>query len=66
MTVVDRTAADFRSYLELYERAPLLELGELADRARWTLHLLADKMVELKVLESISHETVRQALKKTN
>ena len=35
-------------------------------RARWTLHLLADKMVELKVLESISHETVRQALKKTN
>ena len=34
--------------------------------ARWTLHLLADKMVELRVLESISHETVRQALKKTN
>jgi len=34
-------------------------------RARWTLHLLADKMVELRVVESISHETVRQALKKT-
>lgn len=35
-------------------------------RRRWTLQLLADKMVELKVVESISHETVRKALKKTN
>ena len=37
-----------------------------AGHGRWTLHLLADKLVELKVVESISHETVRQALKKTN
>lgn len=36
-----------------------------AGRARWTLHLLADKMVELRVVESLSHETVRQTLKKT-
>ncbi len=35
-------------------------------RVRWTLHLLADKMVELNIIESISHETVRQTLKKTN
>jgi transposase len=35
-------------------------------RARWTLHLLADRLVELQVVESISHETVRQTLKKTN
>lgn len=35
-------------------------------RARWTLRLLADKLVELKVVDSISHETVRQMLKKTN
>lgn len=34
-------------------------------RARWSLHLLADKLVELKIVEGISHETVRQALKKT-
>ncbi len=34
-------------------------------RARWTLRLLADKIVELEVVESISHETVRRALKKT-
>lgn len=33
---------------------------------RWTLRLLADKLVELDVVESISHETVRQSLKKTN
>ena len=34
--------------------------------ARWTLRLLADKLVELKLLESVSLETVRQTLKKTN
>jgi transposase len=33
--------------------------------ARWSLRLLADKMVELKYVDSISHETVRQTLKKT-
>jgi len=34
--------------------------------ARWSLRLLADKMVELKYVESISHVTVRSVLKKTN
>jgi transposase len=34
--------------------------------ARWTLHLIADKLVKLEVVESISHESVRQLLKKTN
>ncbi len=34
------------------------------DRPRWTLQLLADRMVALQVVESISYETVRQALKK--
>ena len=33
-------------------------------RERWTLPLLADKMVELKIFESISTEAVRQVLKK--
>lgn len=33
---------------------------------RWTLALLADKLVELKVVESIARETVRSTLKKTN
>jgi transposase len=35
-------------------------------RARWTLHLLAQRLVVLKVVPSISHETVRKGLKKTN
>lgn len=34
--------------------------------ARWSLRMLADKMIELKYAESVSHETVRQVLKKTN
>lgn len=34
-------------------------------RARWTLRLLADKLVELEVVESIDKEAVRQTLKKT-
>ena len=34
-------------------------------RARWTLRLLADRLVELEVVESIGLETVRQTLKKT-
>ena len=33
---------------------------------RWTLRLLADKAVELQLVDSISHETVGQVLKKTN
>ncbi len=33
---------------------------------KWSLRLLADKMVELKYVESISHVTVRSILKKTN
>ena len=35
-------------------------------RARWTLKLLADRLVELEVFESVSDETVRRVLKKTN
>lgn len=34
-------------------------------RSNWTLRLLADKMVALDYVESISHESVRQILKKT-
>lgn len=33
--------------------------------ARWSLRLLADKVVELNYIDSISHETVRRILKKT-
>jgi Homeodomain-like domain len=43
-----------------------LRLGKPpAGYGRWTLQLLADQLVELEVVESISPETVRQTLKKT-
>jgi len=35
-------------------------------RGSWTLRLLADRMVELGVVEGVSHETVRRTLKKTS
>jgi hypothetical protein len=35
-------------------------------RVRWSLRLLADRAVELGVVESVSHETVRKTLKKTS
>jgi transposase len=35
-------------------------------RQRWTLRLLAGKLVELGLVESLSHEGVRQVLKKTS
>jgi transposase len=35
------------------------------ERAAWTLKLLADKLVELEVVGSVSRDTVRRALKKT-
>jgi transposase len=34
-------------------------------RKAWTLRMLADKLVEMEVVEAVSHETVRRALKKT-
>ena len=43
-----------------------LRLGKPpAGYGRWTLRLLADELVTLEVVDSISHETVRRALKKT-
>ncbi len=36
-----------------------------AGRCRWTLRLLAERVVELEVVDSLSHETVRRALRKT-
>ena len=33
--------------------------------ANWSLRLLADRVVELKIVKSVSHETIRRTLKKT-
>jgi transposase len=35
-------------------------------RERWTLRMLADKMVELDIVDAVSHETIRRTLKKMN
>ena len=37
-----------------------------AGRARWTLRLLAEKLIQLGYVETVSYETVRQTLKQTN
>jgi transposase len=51
------------------EEAHLLALtcsAPPAGRERWSLRLLADKMVELEYVDDVSHETIRQVLKKMN
>jgi transposase len=51
-----------------YQEAHLIALvcgAPPAGQQRWSLRLLADKMVELGYIEEVSHETVRQVLKKT-
>lgn len=35
-------------------------------RARWTLRLLADRLIELQIVDTVSYETVRRTLKKTS
>ena len=37
-----------------------------AGRTRWTVRLLADKVVELEMAETVSHMTIQRVLKKTN
>jgi transposase len=52
---------------EVEARLVALACSEAPDgRKQWTLRLLADRLVELEVVDSISYETVRQALKKTS
>lgn len=44
-----------------------LSCGKAPDGfSKWSLRLLADKMVELKYVDDISYETIRKVLKKTN
>ncbi len=56
MSTVDRTSGEFRNYLELYERADLLELGQLADAERWRLH--PDPVVTYIVDRNINYTNV--------
>lgn len=54
--VVDRSSTEFRQYLDLYQRAPLLELGELADAIRWQRH--PDPMVTYIIDRNINYTNV--------
>jgi hypothetical protein len=52
---------------DLEARLIALSCGEAPEGfARWSLRMLADKVVELEYVESISHETIRRILKKTS
>jgi transposase len=67
---VDRKAPEreYRRKLDGEQEAHLVALACSAPpegRKRWTLRLLADRLVQLEVIESVSYETVRQALKQT-
>jgi hypothetical protein len=59
----------YRTKLDGRQKAHLIAMAcstPPEGRSRWTLSLLADQMVELKHVDSISRETVRQTLKKMN
>lgn len=60
---------EYRRKLDGAQEARLIALacGEpLAGQARWTLRLLADKLVELELVGDISYQTVRRVLKETS
>lgn len=62
-------ARAYRRKLDGAQEARLIALAcgtPPAGQVRWTLRLLADTLVALEIVEDISHETVRQVLKKTN
>ena len=59
---------EYRRKLDGEQEARLVALACSAPpegRKRWTLRLLAERLVELEVVETVSYETVRQALKQT-
>jgi hypothetical protein len=61
-------ARAYRRKLDGEQEAHLVALACSAPpegRTRWTLRLLAQRLVELAVVDEVSHETVRQALKQT-
>ena len=67
---VQRKAPDreYERKLDGEQEAELIRLAcsEAPDgRSTWSLRLLADEMVELGIVDTISHETVRRTLKKT-
>ena len=59
---------EYRRKLDGEQEARLIALAcsePPEGQARWSLRLLADKLVELEVVEDVSYQTVRRTLKKT-
>ena len=54
--MVDRSSSEFRSFVDLYRDAPLLELGAQADAARWKLH--PDNVVTYIIDRNINYTNV--------
>jgi len=69
---LDRKPQDTPSRPRKFDGASEAKLTQLAcskppaGHARWTLGLLADKLVELKVFDSVSKSSVQRGLKKVN
>jgi hypothetical protein len=60
---------EYETKLDGEQEARLIQLAcsEVPEgRSQWSLRLLADRLVELGVVDSISHEAIRQTLKKTS
>jgi hypothetical protein len=60
---------EYRRKLDGEQEAHLIALAcgtPPAGQARWSLRLLADRMVELEQVEALSYQTVRRVLKKTS
>jgi transposase len=67
-TLYDKPRPGAAAKLDGKQEALLIALAcsQPDDRESWTMQLLADKLVELKVVDAISDETVRRTLKKTH
>jgi transposase len=64
-----RTSRVYQRKLDGRQEAKLIALAcskPPAGKKRWTMRLLADEAVEMEITDSLSHETVRQTLKKTS
>jgi transposase len=61
---------EYRRKLDGEQEAHLIALAcsepPTTGRKRWTLRMLAERLVALEGVDTVSHETVRQVLKKTN
>lgn len=66
-TLFDKPRLGSRPMLDGKQEALLVALAcsQPDERENWTMQLLADKLVELNVVDAISDETVRRTLKKT-